>query len=482
MERFAREVAPALHEAVRGKLPDTVSAGTLRRTAVRARRHPGIAYDELPASLAAAAIEPGDFGYARVKSTYMRGGSPGLVLPVKTPAEVAEALAFARRHPNLPLGIRSGGHGISGRSTNNGGIIIDLSQMNRIEVLDEATRRVRIGPGARWMEVAAALAPYGWALSSGDYGGVGVGGLATAGGIGWLARERGLTIDHLRAVEVVLADGSVVRASDGENPDLFWAVRGAGANFGVVTAFEFEVDEVGDVGWGQLVLDASDTAGLLQRWGAAVEAAPRDLTSFIILGPPRRGQPMIAQVLAMVNSDNPDTIIERLQPIAAAAPLYDHNIVITSYAGVMANASGQEHNGQGEPSARSGLIGHITPAFATAAARLLHSGAVYFFQIRSVGGAVADVDADATAYANRAANFSVTALGASRERLNLLWDELQHHFDGLYLSFETDQRPERLSDAFPPRTLERLRALKRRYDPGNLLRDNFNVAPEAVTG
>ena len=148
---------------------------------------------------------------------------------------------------------------------------------------------MRIGPGARWMDVAAALAPYGWALSSGDYGGVGVGGLATAGGIGWLSREHGLTIDHLRAVEMVLADGSVVRASEEENADLFWAVRGAGANFGIVTSFEFEVDEVGDVGWAQLVFDASDTAGFLERWGAAVEAAPRDLTSFIILGRPRGG-------------------------------------------------------------------------------------------------------------------------------------------------------------------------------------------------
>jgi FAD/FMN-containing dehydrogenase len=482
MERFAREVAPALREAASREVSEAPAAAGMRRAAVRARRREGIAYDQVPASLAAAAIEPGDFGYARVKSTYMRGGAPGLVLPAKSTAEVVDALAFARLHPELPLGVRSGGHGISGRSTNNGGIVIDLAQMNAIEVLDRATRRVRIGPGARWMDVAAALAPHGWALSSGDYGGVGVGGLATAGGIGWLAREHGLTIDHLRAVELVLADGSVVRASDEENPDLFWAVRGAGANFGIVTSFEFEVDEVGDVGWAQLVLDATDTAGLLQRWGAAVEAAPRDLTSFIILGPPRRGQPMLAQALAVVDSDNPETIIERLQPLADAAPLYDHQIVVTPYAAIMANAQGGDHNGQGEPAARSGLIDHITPAFSAAAARLLRSGVVYFFQIRSVGGAVADVPADATAYANRSANFSVTALGASRERLNALWDELAHHFDGLYLSFDTDLRAERLKDAFPPRTLERLRALKRRYDPGNVFRDNFNVPPEAVSG
>ncbi|MBV9790085.1 MAG: LLM class flavin-dependent oxidoreductase, partial [Chloroflexi bacterium] len=338
MEQFALEVAPALREAVSRAIPEAFTSPTLRRADVRAKRRPGIDYDRVPASLAGAVIEPGDIGYGRVKSTYMRGGAPGLVLQVKNTGEVVEALAFARAHPDLPLAIRSGGHGVSGRSTNDGGIVIDLSRLNSIEVLDQGTRRVRIGPGARWMDVAATLEPYGWALSSGDYGGVGVGGLATAGGIGWLARKHGLTIDHLRAVEIVLADGSVVRASDQENPDLFWAVRGAGANFGIVTSFEFEVDPIGDVGWAQLVFDASDTAGFLQKWGAAVEAAPRDLTSFVILGPPRRGQPMIAQVLAVVDSDQPETIISRLQPLAEIAPMYDQRVVLTSYAGIMATA------------------------------------------------------------------------------------------------------------------------------------------------
>jgi alkanesulfonate monooxygenase SsuD/methylene tetrahydromethanopterin reductase-like flavin-dependent oxidoreductase (luciferase family)/FAD/FMN-containing dehydrogenase len=480
IEQFAREVAPALREAVNRELPEALDGPRMRRAAVRAKRREGIDYDHVPASLADRVIEPGDFGFSRVKSTYLRGGSPGIVFQVKSTNEVVEALAYARSHPALPLGIRSGGHGISGRSTNDGGIVINLSRMNTIEVLDQATRRVRIGPGARWMDVAAALAPYGWALSSGDYGGVGVGGLATAGGIGWLSREHGLTIDHLRAVEMVLADGSVVRASDEENADLFWAVRGAGANFGIVTSFEFEVDEVGDVGWAQLILDASDTADFLEQWGAIVEAAPRDLTSFLIIGPPRRGQPMIAQVMALVDSDQPETIINRLQPIADIAPMYDQSIVITKYANIMANAQGGDYNAQGEPVARSGLIDHITPEFAAAAARLIRSGVVYFFQIRAVGGAVSDVSPDATAYGHRAANFSVTAFGASRARMDPLWDEVYHHFDGLYLSFETDLRPERLTDAFPHETLERLRELKSRYDPDNVFRDNFNIAPQAL--
>ena len=477
IEQFAREVAPALREAAERELAGAFLARPIRRASVRARRREGIDYDAIPESLDGAVIEPGDPSYARMRSTYFRGGSPGLVIQPGTTAEVATAVAFARAHRHVPLSIRSGGHGIRGRSTNDGGIVINLSRLRAIEVLDRATRRVRIEPGARWMDVAAALSPYGWALTSGDYGGVGVGGLATAGGIGFLGRKHGLTIDHLRAVEMVLADGAVVRASDDENPDLFWAVRGAGAGFGIVTSFEFEVPEVSNVGWAQLLFDASDIAGFLERWGAIVEASPRELTSFLITSP-RRGQPTIAFVLAMVASDNPETIVRCLQPLVNIAPLYDQSAIIAPYATVMANAQSGDYYGRGEPITRSGLIEHITPEFAADAERLLRSGLIYFFQIRAAGGAVSDVPPDATAYANRSANFSVLALGAHRARLDAAWDQIQYHFNGLYLAFETDPRPERLAEAFPPPTLERLRRLKARYDPENLFRDSFDLNPE----
>ena len=194
-----------------------------------------------------------------------------------------------------------------------------------------------------------------------------------------------------------------------------------------------------------------------------------------------QGQPTIAYVMAMVDSDEPDTIINRLQPIAALAPMYAQQVVITSYANVMANAQEGSYDAQGETVSRSGLIEHITPQFATAAARLIQSGATYWFQIRSVGGAVSDLAPDATAYGYRTANFSVVAFGASRDRLNAQWDKMAVHFKGLYLSFETDVRPERLGEAFPPNTLARLRELKRRYDPNNVFRDNFNIASQAGT-
>uniref|UniRef100_UPI001E421099 FAD-binding oxidoreductase n=1 Tax=Cellulomonas hominis TaxID=156981 RepID=UPI001E421099 len=482
----ADEAALVAFAGVAAALRDRVAAaraargtrvGTVRSAAVRAARVPGIDYDGIPAALARTAVEPGDAGYAAVRSTYMRGGRPGLVLRPGDTAEVVEALAYARAQ-DVPLAIRSGGHGISGRSTNDGGIVLDLSRMSAIEVLDVATRRIRVQPGARWGEVAAALHPYGWALSSGDYGGVGVGGLATAGGIGFLAREHGLTLDHLRAAEVVLADGSVVRASDDENADLFWGVRGAGANLGIVTSFEFEVDEVGDVGFAQLVLDASDTEQFLVDYGATVESAPRDTTAFLIMGPPRGGI-VAAQIMAMVDSDDPETIIERLNPFARIAPLLQQQVQVVPYPAVVSVP--QRHTSEGEPVTRSGMAEHLTPELAADAARLVRSGATPFFQIRAAGGAVHDVPADATAYAHRSANFSIVAMGSSRRRIDALWDAMAHHFHGAYLSFETDPRPERLADVFPGPTLERLRELKRRYDPEDVFRHNYSVAePPAV--
>ncbi|MEU4219375.1 LLM class flavin-dependent oxidoreductase [Actinoplanes sp. NPDC026623] len=470
LRRFAEQTA--------GLRPADPAPALQRSSSVRAKRRTGIDYDNLPAALAETAVEPGDLDYARVRSTYLRGGAPGLVLRPRTTGEVVAALGYVRAHPGLPFGLRSGGHGVSGRSTNDGGLVVSLAALDSIEILDEGRRLVRIGPGARWTSVADALKPYGWALSSGDYGGVGVGGLATAGGLGWLARKHGLTIDRLRAVEMVLADGAVVRASEAENPDLFWAVRGAGANFGVVTSFDFEADEVGSVGFAQLVVAADDPADLLVKWGAAIEAAPRDVSGQLIMGMPRPGRPAFAQLMCVVDADDPETIIDLLQPIAAVAPLYQQQVSLVPYAEVMANAADGYHQGQGDPVSRSGLIEHLTGEFGRAAARLLASGAVHWFQIRTVGGAVADVPEEATAYAHRSANFSVTVMGSSQRRVDAAWQDLYQHFDGLYLSFETDRSPTRLSDAFPPATLARLRELKRRYDPGNLFRDNFNIPAE----
>jgi alkanesulfonate monooxygenase SsuD/methylene tetrahydromethanopterin reductase-like flavin-dependent oxidoreductase (luciferase family) len=472
------ELAAGLPQAIRQALPAGPPARPVRRADVRAKRRAGIDYDGLPASLADTAVEPGDLGYGRVRSTYLRGGAPGLVLRPRTVAEVVDAVAFARRHPHLPLGVRSGGHGVSGRSTNDGGLVIDLAALNQIQILDEASRLVRIEPGARWKQVATALAPYGWALTSGDYGGVGVGGLATAGGIGFLARKHGLTIDHLRAVELVLADGSLVRATERDNAELFWAVRGAGANFGIAVAFEFVVDEVADVGWAQLAFQVADPAAFLVDFGRVVTAAPRETTPFLLMGPTTGRSATVAQVMAMVAADDPAEVVAQLQPFAELAPLVQQQVVIVGYAAVMNMFPDTPHAGRGEPVARSGLVTALTPQVAAASAELLASGAVHFFQIRSLGGATADVEPAAMAYSHRDAGFQLTALGGNDKRLDRRWAPLRPYLTGSYLSFETGTDPDRLAEAFPPATLARLRRLKIELDPGNLFRDNFNLTPD----
>jgi hypothetical protein len=476
MATFATSVIPEVRTRVEEQRGARGTAtGTVRSAAALAARRPGIDYDGMPASLAATAVEPGDSSFARVRNNYLRGGNPGLVLRPSSVDEVREALAFARTQ-DVPLGVRSGGHGISGRSTNDGGIILDLKKLNAMTVLDPAQRLVRVEPGARWIDVAQFLAPHGWALTSGDYGGVGVGGLATAGGVGWFAREHGLTIDHVRAVELITASGDLVRASADENPELFWGMRGAGSEFGIAVAFEFQVDETGDVGFAQLQFAADDVAAFLEGYGRIVSDAPRDLTASLILNPGRGGRGSSAAVLAVVDSDDPDTVIARLQPFAELAPLAGQQVGIQPYAAVMQTfVQSGPHAGQGEPYAHSGLVDEITPEFAAAAAEFLDSGATHFFQFRAVGGAVADVPADATAYAGRDAAFSLTAISGDPTRLDREWDRLRPWLTGAYLSFETARDDVARDLVWPASHLSRLRALKAEWDPEHVFRDNLGL-------
>lgn len=471
-----------LFDEVRDRVAEARSAGgTSERRVVRspsalAKRLPGIAYDDLPAALAERAVEPGDKAYARYRSGYLRGGAPGLVLRARDVAEVQAAVAVAREHRDLPLGILSAGHGISGRSLNRGGLVVDVSALSSVEVLDAESGAVRVGPGATWAEVARALAPHGLAISSGDYGGVGVGGLATAGGVGWFAREHGLTIDHLTSVELVTADGRVVRASAEEEPDLFWGVRGAGPNFGIATSFDFTAARVGTIAFAQLSFDASDTATFLERWGRAIEDADRSVTGQVILGQ-RRGTQRIAQAMLVVDHDDPETVVARLQPIAEVAPLVDQNVALATYDQVMGLfTSDAPQQGQGEPHTHSGLADHLTPELSREVADLLDAGTSYFFSIRAVGGAVSDVPSEATAYAGRSAAFSLSAFGAT-SRFDEAWERLVPHLSGSYLSFETGTGPQWVERAFPPAHLARLRELKRRWDPTGLFRDNFFIDP-----
>ena len=190
-------------------------------------------------------LRPGDEEYDEAARAFFLEGAPALVVRPSTPDEVAAAIAHAVHH-DLAVSVRSGGHSPVGHSTNTGGMVIDLTHLDRTEILDAERRLVRVGGGATWGAVAAALDPHDWGLTSGDTSSVGVGGLTLGGGIGWMVRSHGLAIDNLVSARVVTADGRLVTASAEENPDLFWAIRGGGGNFGVVVDFDFIAQEVGE--------------------------------------------------------------------------------------------------------------------------------------------------------------------------------------------------------------------------------------------
>jgi hypothetical protein len=435
--------------------------------------------DPLPPSLQAKAIRPGDRRYARVRSTYMRSGSPAVVIQPESVDDVVEALAFAREQDG-PLAVRSGGHGISGRSTNDGGTVIDLAKLNHIDVLDPATGRIRVGAGARWGHVAQALAPHGLAMSSGDYGDVGVGGLATAGGIGFLARKHGLTIDHVVSAELVLADGGVVRADTDHHPDLFWAVRGAGGNLGIVTAFELEAYPLRDVVFSVMLFDGGAVASLLERWGELVERAPRELTSFLYVFAQRGGTPVV-RLLNVYAGDDAQAAVDALAPLLDIGPVLDQQAQLVPYAAIVPPYDSVHSGAQVEPLTSSGLAVHLEPSLTERLAEGLDSHVAPWLSIRAVGGVVNDVDPAATAYPHRHQNFSITSVGSRRQAFREHWDGLRPHLDGLYLSFETDDRPERLLDAFGDETLSRLRAVKAQYDPDNVFNQNFPIATASST-
>jgi len=294
-----------------------------------------------------------------------------------------------------------------------------------------------------------------------------------------MGRKHGLTIDNVVAAEVVTADGRVRVVDTRNEPELFWALRGAGGNMGVVSWVDVEATPVTDLVYSIMVLDASDTAGLLERWAATVEAAPRELTSFLHMSAGRGGRGPMAQLMTVWADDDTDAAIRALERLADSAPLLDHQAVLTPYSGIVRRADAQ-HSGGGEPGSRSGLLEHVDQATARDLARFLGSGAAQLLQLRAVGGAVNDVAADATAYAHRTQNFSVAAFGSRGGPAGIdgVWDDLVHpHTDGLYLSFETDSRPERLLEAFPEPTLTRLRQVKRQVDPTNLFSANFPIPP-----
>ncbi len=480
IQAFAEEVAPAVRELVakeRGEEPpaSTTRAATPSFASSGMTRSAKIDYDAVPAGITS--IAPDQPGYDRVRSTYMQEGTPGLVMMASSAEQVAEALGYARQQ-DVPLSIRSGGHGTSGLSTNDGGIILDVSRINDVTVLDESTRRIRVGTGATWGMVAEQIGPHGWSMTSGDFPDVGVGGIVTVGGIGLLARKYGLTIDNVVAADIVTADGTLHRTSQFENPDLFWGIRGAGANLGVVTHVELEALPVNEVVVAQFVYDATDLASFLVNWGEFMDAAPRELQAFMYYSPRRRGSDATAQILAVWSDADAERAIEVLTPILTLAPVLQQGAQLVPYSALM-QPMDQAHTGQQRLKARSGLLDSLNRDTADAIAKVIQDGRVPWANFRYVGGAVNDVPADATAYAHRSQQVLFTAMDLYPDRRNIdpAWQRFLPFVHGNYLNLETDTSERTVREIYPTPTYERIQRLKTQYDPNNVFNRNFNIPP-----
>ncbi|MEV7397193.1 FAD-binding oxidoreductase [Aeromicrobium sp. NPDC092404] len=420
------------------------------------------------------AIRPSHPDYDAARTTIGGSSEPAVVLRPTSADEVAASLRYAQAE-GLPVAVRCGGHSPLGHSNLDGGVVIDLSRLDGVELLGDD--RVRIGGGATWGPAAASLAEHGLAITSGDTTSVGVGGLTQAGGMGWMIRKHGLTIDSLLATEVVTAAGEIVRATPMQHADLFWAVRGGAGNFGVVTAFEFQAQRISTVHFGTISFALDDVAGLLTRWAEAMRAAPDELSTTMVLMPGFGDFPPGAVLYVCLAGD--DT--EVLQPLRAIGTVVAEEVGKRPYAEILEEA----HPPEGIlPVIGNTLVESVdTPladAIATAYAR---GGRVVF--LRSLGGAFGRVGPDQTAFAHRSAEALVVSAAfltpdATEDEIasaRAVWRTIGDQGIGAYAGFLGSDSPDDLASLWPEATLNRLRQVKRTWDPGNVFRRTFNIAP-----
>lgn len=422
----------------------------------------------LPTSIAR--VTPADKSYRLLRSTYTAHHSPAEILLPRSPAEVSRALTYAAATSG-PVSVRSGGHGLSGASSNDGGVVIDLGRLNEVTVLDRAARLVRVGAGARWAEVAAALALHRLAISSGDHGNVGVGGLATAGGLGWLVRTYGLTVDHVQGATVVLPSGEVVRA-DRSSPDLLWAVRGAGSYVGVVTDLDIEAMDLPGLHVGHLAIEVDGEGAALHRWSRLLAEAPRELTMSGILTSDHAGRLVLA-LTAVVATADARAADAALAPFLGRRGHQVGRLGRAGYSDLMPSAHLHPNVGQQPVASTNALLERLSPASAHALVGIARHPARPLVQVRGIGGAANDIAADATAYAHRSGEVLVsTALFPPQGMAELsaavapLWE----HAVGAYRNFESHPSTVTFDRAFPGATGRRVRELAHRYDPDGLLR------------
>jgi len=436
--------------------------------------------------LTAETIRPGDDGYEEAARVFFATGRPALVVRPRDVDDVAGALRHAVREC-LAVAVRSGGHSAVGHGTNTGGMVLDLQHLDRVEVLDAERRLVRVGGGARWGQVAAALQPHGLGLTSGDTLDVGVGGLTLGGGMGWMVRKHGLTIDNLVGARVVTPDGRLVTASATENPDLFWALRGGGGNFGVVVDFDFVAHAVSSVHFGSVVYQVDDAGDLVRRWRDAMRAAPDQLTSNLALLPPMGDGPRQAMLLLCYAGDPGASAAEAdaaIEPLLELGTVREASIAERPYSDVLEEA---QHLPPGLRLLVRNTLVRVLDDDVVEAIATLHGSAPAMIALRSLGGAVARVPAGATAFAHRDAEAMVLGGFAVPEQLGpeevdavlAAWRPLAGLGTGTYLNFQGSATADDAALAYPPATYARLAEVKRAYDPGNAFALNLNVPPAA---
>ncbi|HKX24113.1 MAG TPA: FAD-binding oxidoreductase [Candidatus Saccharimonadales bacterium] len=410
---------------------------------------------------------------------------PAVIVECADEADVAATIEFATKH-DLKLSVRSGGHSGLGFGTNDDGVVIDLSRMNDIKIIDGANHIVRLGAGAHWGTVAKELAPHNLAISSGDTTSVGVGGLTLGAGVGWMVREFGLAIDSVVAFDVVDADGKTLRATADENPDLFWALRGGGGNFGVVTAIEFRAHQSDGIFGGTITYGVDKREEVLTNWAEYMRTATPELNSTFMLAPGfGPGQSPSVMVLVCYAGSDETKAQAAIQPLRELGdtPTSD-DVKAKPYYEMLEEAMPV---GDMVIRVRNGFVKSLNDDVIKTIAENFGTPGKPFLQIRAVGGAMNDVPADATAFAHRDAEAFMLMptfgpAGSTDEAVNQdadkLWAPLKRFVHGAYVNFLTDTHKESINQVYPPQTLARLRKVKAEYDPANVFHRNVNIKPE----
>ncbi len=439
---------------------------------------------------AGAVISPSDDGYDSHREVWnaIVDHHPALIARASSAADVAAAVRFARQH-DLDIGVKCGGHSVLGLSVPNGGLMIDLSPMNRVEV-DPALRRARVQGGALLRYLDQASLDHGLATTAGNVSHTGVGGLTLGGGMGWLARRCGLACDNVERFEVVTADGDVVQATSSSHDDLFWGLRGGGGNFGVVTEFEFRLHPVVNQALAvDLTFDPDEAVEPLRRWRDLLPDAPREatLTADVMTAD---GRPMVAIGFVWVG----DTEAARayLRTMRSIGSPRSESVQEMSYLELQRIADDRHHHGLRRYSA-----GHYLTEFPDAAIdAFLSRGAspgeavdwtrVAGGGFQAYGGAIGEVSGDDSAFSHRDAlieffggqTWADPAEDAERmASARAFGATLAPFASGVYVNVVFDQSPAELTRAYGEAKLARLASLKHRWDPENVFHLNQNIAP-----